>query len=72
MVSNLTISERAKLPASSFGDPSGRRYPITTAADVMAAAHLIGKAAAGDRAAIKRRIIKIAKAHGWPIPDAWK
>jgi len=71
-MSNLSQAERDKLPLSSFGDPANRKYPIVDASDVSDAASLIGKAPAFKRAAIKARIIAIARRKGFPIPDAWK
>jgi hypothetical protein len=61
--------ERKSMDADAFCGPH-RSFPITTAADVSNAAHLIGKA--DDPAAVKACIIRKAKAHGWPLPDAWK
>jgi hypothetical protein len=68
----MTKAGRAQLPRSAYGDPDRRLYPITSQSDVMAAAHLIGKAPPNRRAAIKARIISIAKSHGWTIPAAWQ
>lgn len=69
-MSKLTTKQRLALPLSDFGDPKRRLFPIVDAADVDAAAHLIGKAA--DPAAVKARVISIAKRKGFSIPDAWK
>lgn len=64
--------DRDKLKASDFGDPAGRKFPIVTAGDVSDAASLIGKA--DDPAAVKARIIAIAKRKGFEsaIPESWK
>ncbi len=71
-MSNLTQSQRLKLPLSDFGWPDKRLYPIVDASDVSDAASLIGKAPAPMRGRIKARIIAIAKRKGFAIPDAWK
>ncbi|MGN6810144.1 MAG: hypothetical protein ACTHMP_04660, partial [Thermomicrobiales bacterium] len=57
------------LPLDSFGDPDNRLFPIVDQDDVDSAAHLIGKAK--NPAAVKRRIVAIAKRKGLKIPDAW-
>jgi phage head maturation protease len=69
-MSNLSQAERDKLPASSFGDPEGRKFPIVDQDDVDSAAHLIGKAS--DPEKVKARIVAIARRKGLSIPDAWK
>lgn len=61
--------DRDKLPESDFAGPN-RSYPIVTAGDVADAASLIGKAA--DPAAVKARIISIAKRKGFALPKAWQ
>lgn len=61
--------KRDKLDDKDFAGP-GQSYPIATQADVDSAAKLVGKAA--DPAAVKKRIIAIAKRKGLSIPDAWK
>jgi hypothetical protein len=68
-MSTLTTAQRAKLPASAFGDPSRRLFPILDQADVDSAKYLIGKAK--DPAAVKARIIALAKAKGLSIPTNW-
>jgi hypothetical protein len=69
-MSTLNAAQRARLPLSDFGDPARRLFPIVDASDVSDAAHLIGKA--HNPAAVKARIIAIAKRKGFGIPDAWK
>lgn len=69
-MSTLNTAQRKALPASDFGDPTARLYPIVDQDDVDSAAHLIGKASNPD--AVKKRIIAIAKRKGLSIPDAWK
>jgi hypothetical protein len=71
-MSTLTKAERDALPASSYGSPSTRTFPITCAADVMAAATLLGKAPPQLQAHIRARITAIAKKNNWPLPQAWK
>jgi hypothetical protein len=68
----MTKAGRDRLPASSFGWPEKKLYPITSQSDVNAAAHLIGKAPPAERARIKSRITAIARRHGWTVPDAWQ
>ena len=69
-MSTLNTAQRMKLPASSFADPAGRKFPILDQNDVDSAAHLIGKA--GNPGAVKARIIAIARRKGLTLPDAWK
>ena len=61
--------ERDSYDAADFAGPD-RSFPITTQAQLNAAAHLIGHAA--DPAAVKRKAIAIAKRKGFTLPDAWK
>ena len=68
--SRLTKAQRDKLPASAFGDPKNRLFPVVDQDDVDSAARLIGKA--DNPAAVKRRIIAIARRKGLKIPDAWQ
>lgn len=69
-MSNLTKKQRDALPESAFGDPKNRLFPILDQDDVDSAARLIGKA--GNKAAVKARIIAIARRKGLKIPDAWQ
>ncbi len=66
---DIPQSERDKMDSSDFAGPD-ESFPIKTQADVDAAKHLIGKAK--DPAAVKARVIAIAKRKGLTIPDAWK
>lgn len=69
---NIPKSTRDKLPKSDFAGP-GESYPIAKPADVAAAAKLVGKA--DDPAAVKAKIIRIAKRKGAAfvaqLPKAW-
>ena len=67
---DIPQSERDKMDAADFAGPD-QSFPIATAADVKAAAHLIGKAK--DPAAVKAKIISIAKRKGFSssLPDDW-
>jgi HK97 family phage prohead protease len=67
---SATPKEREEMPASIFCG-SQRSFPIEDAADVRAAAHLIGKA--DDPEAVKSCIIRKARAGGFldAVPDAW-
>lgn len=40
---HYTEGDREKMDASEFGDPDNKNFPIVTVADVMDAAHLIGR-----------------------------
>ncbi len=61
--------ERDSYDAEDFAGPD-RTFPITSQAQLDAAAHLIGHAA--DPAAVKAKAIAIAKRKGFSLPDAWK
>lgn len=61
--------ERDSYDADDFAGPD-RSFPITTQAQLDAAAHLIGHAA--DPAAVKAKAIAIAKRKGFKLPDAWQ
>jgi hypothetical protein len=65
---DIPQSERDKMDSSDFAGPD-QSFPIKTQADVDAASHLIGKAK--DPAAVKARVISIAKKKGLKLPDAW-
>lgn len=65
-----TKSERDALPISAFGDPGARLFPVENQADLDSAAHLIGKAK--NPAAVKTRLIAIAKRLKLKVPDAWQ
>lgn len=66
---HIPQAERDKIPAEDFAGPD-RTFPIRNQQDVSDAARLIGHA--DDPAAVKRRIIAIAKRKGLTIPDAWQ
>jgi hypothetical protein len=66
---DIPQSARDKMSASDFAGPN-ESFPISTQADVDAAAHLIGKAA--DPEAVNRKIIAIAKRKGLTLPAAWQ
>lgn len=61
--------ERDSYDAADFAGPD-RSFPITTQAQLDAAAHLIGHAA--DPEAVKRKAIAIAKRKGFTLPKAWQ
>jgi hypothetical protein len=61
--------ERDSYDAADFAGPD-RSFPITTQAQLDAAAHLIGHAA--DPAAVKRKAIAIAKRKGFKLPASWQ
>jgi hypothetical protein len=62
-------SKRDKTPKEDFAGPN-ESFPIQDQADVNAAAKLIGHAK--DPAAVKARIIAIAKRKGLKIPESWQ
>ena len=62
-------AKRDKLQSKDFAGPN-QSFPITTQADVDAAAKLVGKAK--NPAAVKARIISIAKRKNLKIPEAWQ
>jgi hypothetical protein len=62
-------SERDEMDPDDFAGPD-QSFPIKKQADVDAAKHLIGKAK--NPAAVKAKVIAIAKRKGLTIPDAWK
>ena len=68
-MAKLTAKARRALPKSSFAGPH-RTFPINNASAPRRAAHLLGKAS--NPAAVKRRIISIAKRKGYPLPKAWQ
>lgn len=63
--------ERETIPLEDFGDPERRAFPIVEAEDVIHAAERLGEAS-GDEATIKKRISKIAKRKGFPLPQTWQ
>ncbi len=63
-------TDRDKMPDSDFAGPD-RSFPIKTAGDVSDALMSLGRAK-GDRNAIRRRIIAIAKRKGFSLPDSAK
>lgn len=65
---DIPKSERDKLDTSDFAGPH-ESFPILTQADVDAAKHLVGQAA--DPAAVKAKIIAIAKRKGLTVPKGW-
>lgn len=62
-------AERDALPASDFGDPQRRLFPIRNQQDVDDAARLIGRAR--DPEAVKERILAICKRKRLTPPAAW-
>jgi len=70
----ISVDKRKNLPLSDFGWPERRLFPIISAAHVMSAARLIGRAkrVTPDIAEkIKKRIIAIARRKGYPLPSSW-
>lgn len=67
----MTKKERDKIPSSDFAWPEERKYPITDQAHLDSAVKLLGRAPKGKQAAIKKRIIQIAKRKGLKLPESW-
>lgn len=67
--SESTPKEREKMDPGDFAGPH-RSFPIKDQSDVHDAARLVGKAA--NPAAVKARIIAIAKKKGFDLPESWK
>ncbi len=63
--------EREAMDKSDFGDPEHLAFPIKVAEDVIHAAERLHNAS-GNQAAIKKRIIAIAKRKGFPLPETWQ
>jgi hypothetical protein len=72
-MSVLSTKQRSTMPLSDFADPGRRAYPIMDASDVRGAVALLGKAPPGRRAAIKARIMQIARRKGFAsaLPMSW-
>jgi hypothetical protein len=64
--------ERDSIPLEDFAWPEERKYPCDTQDHVDSCAKLLGHAPADKQASIKARAIRIAKRHGFSIPDSWK
>lgn len=71
LVSYITHEQRQNIPLSDFGSPSNRTFPITSQEHVQAAASLLHHAPLSKQAAIKKRIIAIAKRKGFSLPTTW-
>src|SRR5689334_12298877 len=69
---SLTKAERDAIPLEDFAWPEERKYPIDTQDHLDSAATLIGHAPDAMQGKIKARAIRIAKRHGFTLPDAWK
>lgn len=72
---SLTKDQRDSIDDSDFAwpdAPGGPKYPINTQEHLDAAAKLIGRAPEDKQGEIKTRAIKIAKRHGFTLPDTWK
>jgi hypothetical protein len=69
---SMSQQERDKVPRQDFAWPEAKKFPITDQAHLDAAVRLLGRAPKGKQAAIKRRIISIARRKGLKLPDAWK
>ena len=60
----LTVEERRELPASAFGIPETREFPLVDAAHIRAAEAYFRYAPAAKKAALARRILAKAAEFG--------
>jgi hypothetical protein len=75
LLESLTVAERKAIPREDYAwpdAPGGPQYPIDSQDHLDAAATLIGRAPENKQADIKARAIRIAKRHGFTLPDSWK
>ena len=63
-MSDLSKSERDKIPTSDFGIPSRRAFPLDKKERVESAVHLFGKASKSEQPALARKILSKAKSYG--------
>lgn len=66
---HYTKKDRDKMKKSDFAGPH-QSFPIQTQQDVYDAARLVGHAK--NPAAVKKKVIEIAKRKGFDIPESWK
>lgn len=64
----MSAKERNALPASAFGLPEDRKYPLTDAAHVRSAIRLFGHCPEEKKPMLARRITRAAKKYGVTIP----
>jgi hypothetical protein len=69
---NLTKGQREAISLDDLAWPEERKYPVRNQRELDAAARLLGRAPQEKQAAIKARIIRIARRKGLSLPDAWK
>jgi hypothetical protein len=69
---SLTVAARKEIPLEDFAWPEERKFPCDTQEHVDACAKLLGHAPENKQAEIKARAIRIAKRHGFSIPESWK
>ena len=71
----VSKAERDTMDEGDFAG-KGKSFPIAKPGDIMAAVHSMGRAGSGNYgpAALKARIIAIAKKKGWTkyLPKAWR
>src|SRR6185503_1510011 len=68
----LTVGERKDIPLEDFAWPEERKFPIDSQEHLDAAAKLIGRAPEAEQPKIKARAIRIAKRHGFTLPQSWQ
>lgn len=67
---DFSTKKRANMDTADFGDPAKRAFPVVNQEDLDNAARLLGHA--DNPAAVKKRLIAIAKRRGLSLPDSWK
>jgi hypothetical protein len=72
LLESLTVGERKAIPLEDFAWPEERKFPCDTQDHLDACARLLGHAPENKQADIKARAIRIAKQHGFTLPDSWK
>jgi phage head maturation protease len=71
----ITVKERESIPLEDFAWPDAPdrpEYPIDTQEHLDSAAKLLGHAPENKQASIKARAIRIAKRHGFTLPESWQ
>lgn len=68
----MDVSDAARRAAAAKGDAMpGGRFPIRNKTDLANAIRAVGRAPASDRDAVRRFIIRRAKALGASYPASW-
>src|SRR5690349_14464855 len=67
---DFSTKKRKAMDLADFGDPAKRAFPVLNQEDLDNAARLLGHA--DNPAAVKKRLIAIAKRKGLKLPDSWQ